>query len=69
VGGDAVQERAAVLRRAGEGLQRHTDELRDWLVRETGSVTGKAYFELHMAFELRMAVQECYEAAALPFIR
>jgi benzaldehyde dehydrogenase (NAD) len=54
------QERAAVLRRAGEALQRHTDELRDWLVRETGSVPGKAYFELHMA------AQECYEAAALP---
>jgi benzaldehyde dehydrogenase (NAD) len=54
------QERAAVLRRAGEALQRHTDELRDWLVRETGGIPGKAYFELHLA------VQECYEAAALP---
>ncbi|PZS36169.1 MAG: benzaldehyde dehydrogenase [Pseudonocardiales bacterium] len=53
-------ERAAVLRRAGETLQRHTDELRDWLVRETGGVPGKAYFELHVA------AQECYEAAALP---
>ncbi|MGH3933956.1 MAG: aldehyde dehydrogenase family protein [Pseudonocardiaceae bacterium] len=54
------QQRAAVLRRAGEALERHTEELRDWLVRETGSVAGKAYFEL------QMAAQECYEAAALP---
>ena len=51
------QERAAVLRRAGEALQRHTDELRDWLVQETGGVPGKACIELHMA------AQECYEAA------
>jgi benzaldehyde dehydrogenase (NAD) len=54
------QERAAVLRRAGDALQQHTDELRDWLVRETGGIPGKAYFEL------QMAAQECYEAAALP---
>ena len=54
------QERAAGLRRAGEALQRHTDELRDWLVRETGGIPGKAYFELNMA------AQECYEAAGLP---
>ncbi|MGH3776235.1 MAG: benzaldehyde dehydrogenase [Pseudonocardiaceae bacterium] len=54
------QERAAVLRRAGEELQRHTDELCGWLIREAGSVPGKAHFEL------QMAAQECYEAAALP---
>jgi benzaldehyde dehydrogenase (NAD) len=56
----AFQERAAVLRRAGEALQRNTEELCGWLVRETGGVRGKAYFELNYA------VQECYEAAALP---
>jgi benzaldehyde dehydrogenase (NAD) len=54
------QERAAVLRRAGETWERHTDELRGWLVRETGSIPDKAYFELHIA------AQECYEAATLP---
>lgn len=52
-------ERAAVLRRAAESLQRHTDELRDWIVRESGGIPGKAYFELGHA------VQNCYEAAAL----
>ncbi|MCU1609955.1 MAG: xylC, partial [Pseudonocardiales bacterium] len=36
------QERAAVLRRAGDAVQQHTDELRDWLVRETGGIPGKA---------------------------
>lgn len=51
--------RAAVLRKAGDLFAEHAGELRDWIVRETGSVTGKAEFELHVA------AQECYEAAAL----
>ncbi|OKH94744.1 aldehyde dehydrogenase family protein [Streptomyces uncialis] len=51
--------RAAVLRRAGDLFAAHTDELRDWLVREAGAVPGMA------DFELRVAAQECYEAAAL----
>jgi benzaldehyde dehydrogenase (NAD) len=53
-------ERAAVLRRAGDVMQRHTNELRDWIVRESGGIPGKAYFELGHA------AQNCYEAAALP---
>ncbi|MEU4353213.1 aldehyde dehydrogenase family protein [Streptomyces virginiae] len=52
-------ERAAVLRRAGDLFTAHADELRQWLVRESGSIPGKAAFELHVA------AQECYEAAAL----
>ncbi|MEU2831866.1 aldehyde dehydrogenase family protein [Streptomyces lavendulae] len=52
-------ERAAVLRRAGDLFTAHAAELREWLVRESGSVPGKADFELHVA------AQECYEAAAL----
>ncbi|MEU9192119.1 benzaldehyde dehydrogenase [Streptomyces hundungensis] len=52
-------ERAAVLRRAGDLFSHHADELREWLIRESGSVPGKAEFELHVA------AQECYEAAAL----
>ncbi|KJY17108.1 MULTISPECIES: aldehyde dehydrogenase family protein [Streptomyces] len=52
-------ERAAVLRRAGDLFTAHADELREWLVRESGSIPGKAAFELHVA------AQECYEAAAL----
>ncbi|MFC9428803.1 aldehyde dehydrogenase family protein [Streptomyces sp. NPDC056987] len=51
--------RAGVLRRAGDLFAAHADELRDWLVRESGSIPGKAGFELHVAAE------ECYEAAAL----
>ncbi|MFE9927014.1 benzaldehyde dehydrogenase [Streptomyces sp. NPDC005774] len=51
--------RAAVLRKAGDLFGAHADELREWLVREAGSITGKADFELHVA------AQECYEAAAL----
>ncbi|MFJ7204273.1 aldehyde dehydrogenase family protein [Streptomyces sp. NPDC098789] len=52
-------ERAAVLRRAGDLFTAHADELRGWLIRESGSIPGKADFELHVA------AQECYEAAAL----
>ncbi|MDT0411296.1 MULTISPECIES: aldehyde dehydrogenase family protein [Streptomyces] len=52
-------ERAAVLRRAGELFTAHAAELRDWIVRETGSIPGKA------DFELRVAAEECFEAAAL----
>ncbi|MEU6532270.1 aldehyde dehydrogenase family protein [Streptomyces sp. NPDC046928] len=51
--------RAAVLRKAGDLFAAHADELRTWLVRESGSIPGKADFELHVA------AQECYEAAAL----
>ncbi|MFF5447913.1 aldehyde dehydrogenase family protein [Streptomyces sp. NPDC012888] len=57
--GAAYTERAAVLRRAGDLFAVHAAELRDWLVRESGAVPGKA------EFELRVAAQECYEAAAL----
>ncbi|MDT9698421.1 benzaldehyde dehydrogenase [Streptomyces sp. P17] len=51
--------RAGVLRKAGDLFTAHADELREWLVRESGSIPGKADFELHVAS------QECYEAAAL----
>jgi benzaldehyde dehydrogenase (NAD) len=54
------QERAAVLRRAGDLWQTHSGEIGEWLGRESGSIAGKVGFELHVAS------QECYEAAALP---
>jgi benzaldehyde dehydrogenase (NAD) len=54
------EERAAVLRRAGDLWHTHADEVTDWLVREAGSVPVKAGLEVHTAS------QECYEAAALP---
>ncbi|MFD4558439.1 benzaldehyde dehydrogenase [Streptomyces sp. NPDC058469] len=52
-------ERAAVLRRAGDLFTRYADEIQEWLIREAGSIPGKA------DFETATAAQECYEAAAL----
>ncbi|MFG3024099.1 benzaldehyde dehydrogenase [Streptomyces sp. NPDC048254] len=52
-------ERAAVLRRAGDLFTEHAEEIQRWLIREAGSIPGKA------AFETVTAAQECYEAAAL----
>jgi benzaldehyde dehydrogenase (NAD) len=53
-------ERAAVLRRAGALCEEYAGEVSDWLVREAGSVPGKAAFEMHLV------ASECYEAAGLP---
>ncbi|MCG5214551.1 benzaldehyde dehydrogenase [Streptosporangium sp. KLBMP 9127] len=55
----SFEERAAVLRRAGALFEEHAAEIQGWLVRESGSIPGKAAFETHVA------AQECYEAAAL----
>jgi benzaldehyde dehydrogenase (NAD) len=52
-------ERAAVLRRAGDLLLQHTEDIGWWLIREAGSIPGKA------AFEVGLAAQNCYEAATL----
>lgn len=52
-------ERAAVLRRAGDLIERHADELHAWLIRETGAVAGMVGFFTHVTS------QECYEAAGL----
>ncbi|MEN2514623.1 benzaldehyde dehydrogenase [Gordonia polyisoprenivorans] len=52
-------DRAAVLRRAGQLFEHHTDEIHEWLIRESGSVRAKAGIETHAAAE------ECYNAAAL----
>src|SRR4051794_3447392 len=40
--------RAGVLRKAGDLFAAHADELREWIVRESGSIPGKAEFELHV---------------------
>jgi benzaldehyde dehydrogenase (NAD) len=56
----SYEERARVLRRAGALWEQHAAEVRDWLVREAGSIPPKADVELHGA------ANECYEAAALP---
>jgi benzaldehyde dehydrogenase (NAD) len=52
-------QRAAVLRRAGDLIEKHTEELHPWLSRETGAVSGMVGFFTHVTS------QECYEAAAL----
>ncbi|MGP2436238.1 aldehyde dehydrogenase family protein [Streptomyces sp. JW3] len=54
------QQRAAVLRRAGELLTEHAAEAEDWLIREAGSVRAKA------AFEVGLAIGEFFECAGLP---
>src|SRR5262245_54216637 len=41
-----AQERAKVLRRAAAELEACTDEYVPWLVRESGSIPGKAHFEV-----------------------
>jgi benzaldehyde dehydrogenase (NAD) len=53
------EQRAAVLRRAGDLIERNSDEIQRWIVRETGAVPGLA------GFAVGVAAQECYEAAAL----
>jgi benzaldehyde dehydrogenase (NAD) len=52
-------ERAGVLRRAGTLIEQNFDEIRTWVIRETGAVPGAA------EFFVGVAAQECYEAAAL----
>ena len=42
------EERAGVLRRAGDLIEKHSDVLNDWLIREAGSAKGKAAFETHL---------------------
>jgi benzaldehyde dehydrogenase (NAD) len=58
--GSPPEQRAAVLRTAGELWERHGEEIRSWIVREAGSIPPKAALETHTA------AQECFEAAALP---
>lgn len=54
------EERAAVLRRAGELWEKHAEEIHGWLIKEAGSIPPKAGLETHIA------ANECYEASALP---
>lgn len=54
------EERAAILRKAGDLWHQHEAELSGWIVRETGAIPPKAGLEAHMAQEI------CYESSALP---
>ena len=52
-------QRARVLRRAGQLWEEHATDVQDWIIREAGSTMPKAAFELHAASS------ECYAASAL----
>ncbi|MEH0108731.1 aldehyde dehydrogenase family protein [Tersicoccus sp. MR15.9] len=54
------EDRAAVLRRAGDLWHEHAEEVEDWIMRESGAIKPKAQLETHIA------ANECYEASALP---
>jgi len=54
------EERAAILRRAGDIWNEHAEEVMTWVIRETGAIPPKAGLEQHMAAEI------CFNAAALP---
>ena len=52
-------ERAAVLRRAGDLWHANAEEITDWLMRETGAIGPFG------GFQIMTSAEECYEAAAL----
>jgi benzaldehyde dehydrogenase (NAD) len=54
------EERARVLRRAGEVLEANAEEIKGWLARESGAIQPFGDFQVHTS------AQECYEASALP---
>ncbi|WP_375423809.1 benzaldehyde dehydrogenase [uncultured Friedmanniella sp.] len=54
------EDRARVLRRAGELIEANADELTDWLARESGAIPPFGGFQVHTS------AAECYEASALP---
>src|SRR6266446_49715 len=51
-------QRAQVLRTFARLVEEHTSELAEWIVRETGSVMGKAHFEIFLT------IGDTHEAAA-----
>ena len=53
-------ERAAVMRRAAAVLEAHADEIRRWIVRESGAIGPKG------DAEIQASIGECLESAALP---
>ncbi|GAA1789952.1 benzaldehyde dehydrogenase [Planosporangium flavigriseum] len=53
-------ERARVLRRAGQLMEEHADEIKGWLARESGAIGPFGDFQVHTS------AAECYEASALP---
>ncbi|WP_432496294.1 benzaldehyde dehydrogenase [Kineococcus auxinigenes] len=54
------EERARVLRRAGDVLEANAEEIQGWLARESGATRPFG------DFQVRTSAAECYEASALP---
>ncbi|HEV7871921.1 MAG TPA: aldehyde dehydrogenase family protein, partial [Modestobacter sp.] len=54
------EQRAAVLRKAGDLLSANANEIKGWLAQETGAILPFGDFQVHTS------AQECYEASALP---
>lgn len=54
------EERASIMRKAGDLWHQHEVELMQWIIKETGAIPPKAGLEAHMAQEI------CYESSALP---
>src|SRR3954454_23557235 len=54
------EQRATVLRRAGDLLSENAEEIKGWLARESGAIQPFGDFQVHTS------AQECYEASALP---
>ncbi len=55
----SIADRVAVVRRAGEIMERHRPELERWLIRESGAIHGKA------AVEISASIGQLDMAAAL----
>ncbi len=55
----SYQERASVLRRAGDLWSRHGGEVQDWIIRETGAIPPKAQLETWFAASV------CHDSAGL----
>src|SRR5574340_1535129 len=53
------QERAAIMRRAGDLWQEHAEEIHDWIAREAGGIRPKG------AVETSFAANACWDAAGL----
>lgn len=54
-----AEQRAAVIRRAAQFLEAHVEQLRPWIVRETGGIPPRADFELQFVINILI------EAAAI----
>lgn len=54
------EDRAAILRKAGDLWNQYAEEIQGWVIRETGAIPPKAGLETHLASEI------CFASAGLP---